>query len=76
MQVMMEKNIRDHMHAVDLIIGRKRLFAVAVDNVNELRMTRDAIGMLIMMEEGELKHILLDYLLVTQHTRHALMRDI
>jgi len=32
--------------------------------------------MLIMTQEGELKTIFLDYLLVTQHTGHALVREI
>jgi hypothetical protein len=72
----MDKRIRDYIHDVDIVKGRKRLFAFAADKVTELHMTGDAIGMLIMPEEGEFKPIFLDFLLVTQHTGHGLMRGI
>ena len=76
MEVVMDKRIRDHMHGVDRVTGRKRLFAIAADKVTALHRTGDAVGMLIMTDEGELKTMFLDYLLVTQHTGDALMREI
>ena len=57
-------------------VGNERLFALAVDKVIELHMIGDAIGMVIMTEEGELKPIFLDYLLVTKHTGHGLISEI
>ena len=75
-EVVMDMRIREHVHAVDDVKGRKRLFAFAADKVIELHMTGDAIGMLIMTKEGEVKPIFIDYLLVTQHTGYALMRKI
>ena len=76
MEVVMDRKIRDHIHGIDHVTCRKRLFAFAADKVTELHMTGDAIGMLIMTEEGELKPLFIDYLLVTKHTGHALMSDI
>ena len=76
MEVVMDKRIRDHMHGVDRVTNRKRLFAIAADKVTALHRTCDAVGMLIMTDEGELKTMFLDYLLVTQHTGDALMRGI
>ena len=76
MDVVMDRRIREHIHAIDTVTGRKRLFAFAADKVTELHMTGDAIGLLIMTEEGEVKPIFIDYLLVTQHTGYALMREI
>jgi hypothetical protein len=52
MTVVMDMRIRDHMHVVDVVIGRKRLFAFAADKVTQLHRTRDAIGMVIMTEDG------------------------
>ena len=49
---------------------------VAANKVTELQRTIDAIGMMIMTKEGELKPIFIDYLPVTQHTSHALKREI
>jgi hypothetical protein len=72
----MERRIRDYLHAVDPVTSRKRLFAFAADKITKLHRTWDAIGMLIMTEEGEVKPLFIDYLLVTQHIGHALMRDI
>ncbi len=72
----MERKIREHLHAVYNFTGRKRLFAFAADKVNELHNTGNAIGMLIITEEGEAKHIFIHYLLVTQHIGHALIRKI
>ncbi len=34
MAVVMDKRIKDHIHAVDKVTGRKRLFAFAMDKVN------------------------------------------
>jgi hypothetical protein len=76
MEVVMDRRIRDRIHAVDLVTCRKRLFAFAADKATELHRTGDDIGMLIMTEEGQLKLVFLDYLLVTKHTGHALMREI
>jgi hypothetical protein len=75
MAVVMDKRIRDHIHGIDHATCRKRLFAFAADKFIELQKTVDAIGMLIMME-GELKSLFIDYLLITRHTSHALMSDI
>ena len=63
-------------HAVDHVTCRKILFAFDADKVTELHRINigDAIGILIMAEEEKLKPIFLYYLLVTQHTGHALMR--
>ncbi len=58
------------MHAIDHFTVRKHLFAFAANKVTACHMTGDAIGMLIMMEEGEPKAIFVDYLLVTKHTGH------
>ncbi len=52
------------------------MFAFAADKVTELHRTGDVVGMLILTEEGEIKHVFIDYLLVTQHTGHALMKQI
>jgi hypothetical protein len=76
MTVAMDRKIREHLHAVDPVTCRTRLFAFAANKVTELRRTGDAIGMFIMTEEGELKAMFIDYLLVTKHTGHALMSKI
>jgi len=67
MVVVMDNNIRNHIHAVDVVTCRERLFAFVKDKVTKLHRTEDAIGMVIMTEEGELKSIFLDYLLITNH---------
>ncbi len=72
----MERKTRDHIHGIDHITGRKRLFAFAADKVTELNKTCDVVGIMIMTEEGELKPLFVDNLLITQHTGHALMIDI
>ncbi len=46
------------------------------DKVTELHRTEDAIALIIMTEEGELKAVFADYLLVTGHTGEALMGQI
>ncbi len=66
MEVVMDKRIRDYIHAVDPLTNRKRGFAFAADKIIELHKAGDAIGMLILKKEVELKHIFLDYLLVTK----------
>jgi hypothetical protein len=76
MDDVMDMRIREHLHAVDDVAGRKRLFAFAADKVTKLHRTGDAIGLLITTEEGEVKPIFIAYLLVTQHTGYALMREI
>ena len=65
MEVVMDGRIRDHIHAIDTVIGRKGLFAIAADNVTELHMPGNVVGMLIMTEERVIKSIFVDYLLVT-----------
>ncbi len=75
MTSIMDKIIRNHIHAIDHVTGRKRLFTFAANKVTELHIAGDTVGMLIMPEEGELKPNFVDYLLVTTHTGHALMRD-
>ena len=75
MEVLMDKRIWDYIHAVDPVKGRKRLFAFAADKAPKLHMTRD-VGILIMPEEGAIKHVFLDYLLLTQHIGHGLMGEI
>ena len=76
MAAVMDRRIRDHMHVVDVVTCRKRLFAFVADKVTELHRTGDDVDMVIMTEEGELKPIFLEYLLVTKHTRHGLMSEI
>ena len=73
MTIVMDRKIREHLHVVDLVTCRKRLFVFAADKVTELHRTGDAIGMFIMTEEGELNSMFIGYLLVTKHTGHALM---
>jgi hypothetical protein len=70
MTVLMDRKIREHLHVVDPVTCRKCLFAFATDKVTEFHRTVDAIGMLIMTEEGELKAMF------TKHTGHALMSKI
>ena len=73
----MDKKIREHLHAVDHVPCRTRLFAFAVNKITELHMMGDAIGIVIMTEEGELKAMFVNYLLVTKHyTCHAIMKEI
>jgi hypothetical protein len=76
MPYVMGWRIREHLHAVDYVTSRKHLFAFAADTVTDVHKTGDAIVMLIMTKEREEKSIFIDYLLVTQHTGHALMREI
>jgi hypothetical protein len=73
MAIVMDTRIRDYVHSKDHVTRRERLsFAFAGDKVIELHRTGDAIGMFIVTEEGEIKHVFLDYLLVAQHTGYAL----
>jgi hypothetical protein len=59
MAVVMDMKIKDHIHGIDHVKGRKRLSAFAADKVTKLHMIGDAIGMLIMTEEGELESLLI-----------------
>jgi hypothetical protein len=52
MAAVMGMRIRDHMHVVDFVTCRKRVFAFAADKVTELHRIGEAIGMVIMTEEG------------------------
>ncbi len=76
MAVVMDERIREHVQEIDRVTGRKRVFEFAADKVTELHTTGDVVGMLIMTEEGEIKPVFVDYLLVTQHIGHALMKQI
>jgi hypothetical protein len=76
MEVVMDRIIRDHIHAIDEVTSRKRLFAFAANKVTVLHKTGDAVGMVIMTEEGVIKPTFVDYLLVTQQPGYALMREI
>ncbi len=60
MEVVMDRRIKDHIHAFDKVTGRKRLFPFAADEVNKLHMTCDVVGMLIMTEERVIKPIFVD----------------
>ena len=73
MKSVMDMRIRDHMHAVDVVTGRKRLFAFAADKVTELQRIGDAIGMVIMTEEGDLKPIYSG--LLVSHQAHMARSD-
>ncbi len=72
----MDRRIKNHIHATDKVTCHKCLFAFAADKVNELHMTGDVVDMLIMTEAGDIKPLFVDYLLLTQHIGHALMKGI
>jgi hypothetical protein len=76
MTAVMDKRISDHVRAIDPVTGRKRVFAFMVDKVTELHKTWDLVALLLMTEEGELKAVFANYLLVIGHTREAPMRHI
>ena len=76
MTVVMDRRIERHLHAVDTVTGRKRIFAFMADKVTELHRTGDAVALMVMSEGGELQAVFCDYLLVTGHTGEALMSDI
>ena len=54
-----------HLHSVDAVTGRKRIFAFVADKVTELHRIVDAVALMIMSEGGELQAVFVDYLLVT-----------
>jgi len=58
---------------VDVITGRKRVFAFMADKVTELNRSGDAVALMMMSKKGELQAIFVDYLLVTSHTGEVLM---
>ena len=76
MEAVMDMRIREHVQAIDKVTSCKRVFAFAADKVTELHKTGDVVGLLFMTEEGEIMPLFLDYLLVTQHTGHGLMKEI
>ncbi len=76
MTAVMDLRIQRHLHAGDVFIGRKRIFALMADKVTELHRTRDAVALMVMSEGGELQAVFVDYLLVTGHTGLALMSNI
>ncbi len=63
--VVMDRRIERHLHAIDPITGRKRIFAFMADKVTELNITRDAVALMVMSMGGELQAVFFDYLLVT-----------
>ena len=64
------------MRAIDPVTGRKRVFAFMAVKVTELHRTGDAVAVMMMSEEGEVKAVFADYLLVKGHTGVALMGQI
>ena len=72
----MDRKINEYVRAVDPVIGRKRVFAFMADKVTEQHRTGDAVAVMIMTEEGELKVVFADYLLVTPHDGEALVGKI
>ena len=73
MSVVMDRRIERHLHAVDVVTGRKRIFAFMADKVTELHKTGDAVTLMVMSEGRELQAIFYEYLLDTGHTGQALM---
>ena len=61
----MHLRIQRHLHKVDAITGRTRIFAFMADKVTELHITGDAVALMIMSEGGELQAVFVDFLLVT-----------
>jgi hypothetical protein len=76
MTTVMDLRIQRHLHAVDAVTGRKRIFAFMADKVTGLHIPGDAVALMIMSDGGELQAVFIDYLLVTRHTGLALMTDI
>jgi len=76
MTTMMDRRISEYVRAIDPITGRKRIFAFMANKVTELHRTGDTIALLIMTEEGELKVVVADYLLVSDPTGEDLMEQI
>ncbi len=68
MIVVMDRRIEKHLHVVDAITGRKRIFAFMADKVTELNRTGDAVALMVMSSDGEMQAVFVDYLLVTRHT--------
>jgi len=65
MTSVMDLRTQRHLHAVDAVTGRKRIFAFMADKLTELHITRDAVALMIMSESEELQEVFVDYLLVT-----------
>ena len=76
MTAVMDRRVSDHVRAIDPVTGRKRVFAFMVDKVTELHRTGDAVAVMMMSEEGEVKAVFADYLLVKGHIGEALMGQI
>jgi hypothetical protein len=76
MIAVMDRTIERHLHTIDEIISRKRIFASMADKVADLHRIGDAVGMIAMSECGELHALFEDYLLVTRHTGESLMKEI
>ena len=64
MTPVMDLRIQRHLHAVDALTRRKRIFAYMADKVTELNRTRDAVALMTMSEGGDLA-VFVDWLLVT-----------
>ena len=65
-----------HLHEVNSVTCRKRVFAFMADKVTDLQRTGDAVAVMVMLEVEELKALFCDYLLVKGHTAQALMTNI
>ena len=53
--VVMDQRISKHLHEVDAVTIRKRVFAFLADKVTELHITGDAVAVMTMSEGGELQ---------------------
>ncbi len=71
----MDRMIEMHLHEVDAVTGRKRIFTFMADKVTELHRTGNAAALMVMSEGGELQAVFGDYLFVTRHTGQALMHE-
>ena len=60
MPVVMDQRISRHLHEVDAVTSRKRVFAFMADKVTELHRTGDAVAMMVMSHFGELPAIFCD----------------
>jgi hypothetical protein len=54
--------IERHLHAVDAVTRRKRIFAFMADTVTKLHITWDAVAVIMMSEVGELQAVFCDFL--------------
>ena len=57
MKTVMDLKSQRHLHAVDAVTRRNRIFAFMVDKVTELHKTGDAVALMSMPEGGELQAV-------------------